>query len=489
LRKHIKIASILLCFTCVFHTIYAQHLGGSKNDKGISFCQSNQKFYLSGTTRSFGAGSEDVFIVKVNDNFQSQLHVEWGGTHHDIVSKIIRTTDQKNLVVGHSWDSPGGRTGVVLAKFDDVGNNLWVSYFGGSHNDYSFSVMETSDGGYLLTGINRAEGSIGAIFLIKTNNNGVQQWQKFYDTNNKDIGVDVVENLDSTLMILANTSSFVGKIANASEYFSNEASKMMLIKTDKQGNEIWRNFYGGVKHDFAKKIVYGGNNNYYFIGSSLNNTNGSFDIILNKIDGAGNVLWRKNYGGTGYEYGNNLDINSNGELLLTGTSNSFSTNEDPDIIVIKTDPNGNEIWTETFGGPDSDYGNDGQFLADGSIAILGSSKKEGREDLDLYFIKISNEGELIMGLDAKFQEDALVNLPPTLFPNPASAFIKINTRVNKAIPSAEFLLYDITGKVLQQTKFNEFSKTIYFNSALVQGVYIYKIIVNKKTYSGKLIIN
>ena len=169
---------ILLVSLYAFSMSYSQYFGSYFNDTGISFCHSNSSFYLTGTTRSFGAGSEDIWIIKVNDELKNEFHTEWGGPHYDIAAEIIATSDNNYILTGHSWDAPGSGTTIILAKYDSTGNNLWVSYFGGKDNDYAFSVIETADYGYLITGTNREAGKEGAAFLIKTDINGVLEWEK-----------------------------------------------------------------------------------------------------------------------------------------------------------------------------------------------------------------------------------------------------------------------------------------------------------------------
>lgn len=119
----------LLFLLWISSSISAQYFGGEKNDNGIYFCENNNSFYLTGTVRSFGSGSEDVTLVKVNSDFQHLSNVEWGGVHHDISAKIIFTSDSNLLVVGHSWDAPGLRTGVFVTKYDTTGTILWTAYF------------------------------------------------------------------------------------------------------------------------------------------------------------------------------------------------------------------------------------------------------------------------------------------------------------------------------------------------------------------------
>ena len=395
-------------------------------------------------------------------------------------------------MVGYSWDAiPTKRNDIVIAKFDLAGNNIWSSYFGGYDNDVVNSIIETSDSGFLITGINRYEGTRGAIFLIKTDAQGNLEWEKFYDTPKKDIGIDIIETNNDSILLIANTNSFLGKIANSSEYKGPEASNFMIIKTDIYGNESWRKFYGGEKYDFINKMVSDGNNNFYIIGSSMNNSNGSFDVTLHKIDYLGNILWQKNYGGANYEYGNDISINNSNEILLTGYSSSFSTDHSPDIYVIKTDSEGNEIWEETYGENESDYGNCGKFLNDGNIAILGSSENGTDKKLDLYFIKISESGEIINTLsEDSGLSNVLANSQVRLYPNPTNSFVNIYIDHSVSHLNVEFTLYDITGKLAFRTNYNNTSrKRISLDTDLSKGIYSYSIVTEEQSFKGKLIIN
>jgi len=487
---------LLLAFSIFILQInfsFAQYLGGSNNDRGVSFCQSTSgDFYLTGKTRSYGAGSDDIWLIKVRDNFTTDFHTEWGGIHRDEAKQIINTSDGNLVMIGYSWDAiPWGRNDVVLIKFDLEGSVIWSSYFGGYDNDDVNGIFETSDSGFLITGLNRVEGSIGSAFLIKTDALGNLEWQQFYDTPKKDIGIDVIETNNDSLLILVNTNSFLSKTANSSEYKGPETSGFMLIKTDIEGNEAWRKSYGGAKFDFAKKIISDGNGDFYILGSSMNNSNGSFDITLHKINNQGDIIWQKHYGGLYYDYGNDIDINTNEELLITGYTGSFSSGLSPYIYIIKLDSDGNEIWTDTYGGTGSNYGNCGQFLNDGNIAILGSAENGSDNKLDLYFIKLSESGEIINTLS----EDSgisnhLSDNQVSLYPNPANTFININ--INNSVPhqNVEFILSNISGQIVFRIKYNNTSrKKISLNPDLQKGIYTYSVITDTKSFNGKLIIN
>jgi hypothetical protein len=479
----------LLFLILISSLIQAQYFGGEKDDKGVSFCEVGSALFLTGNTRSVGAGSEDVWLIKINEIFGIEYNIDWGGPYHDIPANILGTSDNHVLVVGHSWGVLGSREGVFVTKYTTGGCVLWTSSYSGTSSDFTFGAEETNDGGYLVTGINRGEGILGSAFLIKLNSGGVKEWVHHYDTSIKDIGRDIVEGSDLSLYLLINTGSFNSKIANSSEYQS-ASSGIMIVKTDQLGNEIWRKNYGEVNHDFSSKIIRGIDDNFYFVGSSLNNTNGSYDITLNKIDSDGNVIWRKNYGGVSYDYAYDIDIDVNGDMIITGESNSLSTNLNSDIYVIKVDSDGNELWTKSYGGLGSDYGRSGKFLSDGTIGILGTSNSKNNETFDFYFIKIDKNGEIVEMLNVDMIVASDSEAQVQIFPNPARNFVRVNlVGISVDEISFDFNLYDITGKQVKIQRFNCSSGKVDFNSQLSKGVYIYHIKTDSNNFQGKIIIN
>jgi len=265
----------------------------------------------------------------------------------------------------------------------------------------------------------------------------------------------------------------------------------MIIKTDKHGNEIWRKNYGGLNHDFPSKIIQGIDDNFYVVGSTLNNTNGSYDFVLIKIDADGNEIWTKNYGGLSYDYANDIDIDINGDMIITGESNSLSLNINSDIYVVKVDMDGNELWAKSYGGLGSDYGSCGKFLSDGTIGILGSSDSRSNEDKDLYFIKIDSGGEIIDLLNNEIVESGNSDFQQVLiFPNPASTYIRIRLNIGENYPeSFYFELFDIAGKLVKSQRIISLSGTVRFNPELPAGVYIYQLKAPMFTFQGKIIIN
>ncbi len=193
-----------------------------------------------------------------------------------------------------------------------------------------------------------------------------------------------------------------------------------LIKLDADRNKEWDKIYGGIERDALWTIVHTGDG--YLLGGlsqsgvSGNKTTpnfGGYDYWVVKIDLQGNMLWDKNYGGTGWDALYQIAIASDGNYLLGGYSSSgISGNktlpvrgsiEPNDYWVIKIDGNGNKLWEKVYGGDETDYlrslevTSDGGFIVGGiSRSNAGWEKSENSRGLsDYWVIKADNDGEVI----------------------------------------------------------------------------------------------
>ena len=469
-----------------FQFSHAQFIGGSLNDAGSSFCElDNGGLFLFGTTRSYGAGSDDMLVVKLDSSLNFQKNIFYGWSTYDVASKMIKTHNNQVVTTGYSWSAPGpgGRGDVVVNKYGSTGCLMWSSYFGGISNDYSSSIIETLDHGYVLTGVDEGGASKGDVYFYKLKEDGTKEWGHVYQSTTKDMGMDVIQCSDSSYLIIVNSDTFHGKLANASEYSGSEPSKIKIIKTDKLGNELWSKFYGGDDYDFVKSIVaYGGS--FYFIGSSKNGPLGSFDIALHKIDKSGNVLWLKHYGGTDYDYGNSVDVNLNGELLITGSSSSGNASSSSDLYVAKLSTNGNVLWEKYIDNGWSDYGEQGLFLGNQQIAVIGTATMSDLST-EVYFKKFNTDGS-----DAVSQEIVTTDGAEIVFnvaPNPSNGCFQIDFE-NYENMKVFFELFDTNGKKFFSSDVVS-NQTINLHGKLAVGLYVYKIRAGTDLQSGIIIIN
>jgi hypothetical protein len=282
---------------------------------------------LAGFTGSFGAGG-DIFLIKTDANGNVQWAKTYGGTDEDYVYSVQQTSDGGYIVAGATWSFGAGWRDIFLIKTDANGNVQWAKTYGGGSDDYAYSVQQTSDGGYIVAGETRSFGAGWRdIFLIKTDVNGNVQWAKTYGGGSDDYAYSVQQTSDGGYIVVGGTSSFGAGL-----------SDIFLIKTDANGNIIWAKTYGGTDRDSAYSVHQTSDGGYILAGWTR--SFGAGDAFLVKTDANGNIIWAKTYGGGSDDYAYYVQQTSDGGYILAGWTSSFGASW-LNIFLIKTDANGN----------------------------------------------------------------------------------------------------------------------------------------------------
>ena len=262
--------------------------GGSKDDFGYSLVQTSDGGYaIAGYTGSFSAGDWDVYLVKTDSVGNMQWNKTYGGTNDDTGWSVIQTSDGGYAIAGitRSFGGSGGK--VYLVKTDSAGNMQWNKTYGERPESFGWSLVQTYDGGYAITG-----STSGDFYLVKTDSTGNMQWSNFYGGANEDFGYSVVQTSDGGYAITGDTFSFGAG-----------GRDIYLVKTDSTGNMIWNKTFGGTNDDYGVSLVQTSDGGYAIAGHTFSFGVGSIDFYLVKTDSAGNMQWNKTYGGTGTNFG------------------------------------------------------------------------------------------------------------------------------------------------------------------------------------------
>jgi hypothetical protein len=476
----------LACILCLYPTnAWSQYLGGDLDDFGVSICTIEDGLILFGSTRSIGAGSDDLWLLRLDDEFKVIDNRIWGGVHRDIAAKVVSGCGNTYAAISAQWDLPGSRMAVQLGQYNADGTLLWSHNFNTPEEDRVYGLTRKTDCGYLVTGFAKGEGALGSAFLLNLNMDGSLEWSASFDLPRKDIGATVTEAEDGSIYWAININSFADKIADWSEYFSTETAGVILLKYSASGEEIWQQDLSTPKHDFASSLVSDGMNGGYLLGSSMGDGAGSFDMTLHRFDSEGNISWRKTYGGSSYEYGNSMTRSESGELLLVGTADRFDEDLGSDIQVILTDDSGNQIWEQFLGAENSEDGQDGLFLEDGTIAIIGSGQVGSEKQSDLYFGLLSSEGEEI---DSPFNSFDFGISDVNVFPNPTSDFLYVDIDPEKYGETIELRLINSMGEEVFTESKDTGPTAVRFEPRIASGLYTYLLQYGTVKYQGRIII-
>jgi len=204
----------------------------------------------------------------------------------------------------------------------------------------------------------------------------------FEKTLGEGIGRSVRQTADNKFIITGHTHNS-----------GNELNDMYIIKVDMNGDELWDKTFGGdYNYDIGNSVEETLDGRFIVTGSTSSYGNGGNDVYLIKIDTNGNELWSKTFGGIGYDIGAFVAETLDGGFIITGSS-SYG-NGGIDAYLIRTNMNGTELWSKTFGGSEDDYGYSVEETSDGGFIITGYTESYGNGSADVYLIKTDANGNL-----------------------------------------------------------------------------------------------
>jgi PKD repeat protein len=365
--------------------------GGSNIDVGYCVQQTTDGGYIiSGYTRSYGASGHNIWLIKTNFSGNELWNKTFGGASDDEGESVQQTTDGGYIITGWTKSYGAGMKDVWLIKTDSSGNELWNKIFGGTNDDGGTSVQQTTDGGYIIAGYTSSFGTGSVdVWLIKTDSTGNQEWNKPLGGYSSDGAWCVEQTSDGGYILTGWTySSGPGSVGN-----------VWLVKTDSLGNQEWNKVFGGNDVDRGYYVQQTTDAGYIITGYTSSFGAGLDDVLLIKTDSSGNEQWTKTFGGTGRDYGNSVEQTTDGGYIIAGYTLSYGAGGD-DVWVIKTNSAGDKQWDKTYGGLYSDVGYFIQQTTDSGFIVTGHTLSYGAGVHDVWLIKIEGNESLPLEVDA-----------------------------------------------------------------------------------------
>jgi hypothetical protein len=331
------------------------------------------------TTTSIGFLVDiDVYLIKTDSEGEELWHNTFGGSSVDSGSSVQQTTDGGYIIAGKTISFGAGKLDVYLIKTDSDGDEIWSKTFGGADHDEGNSVQQTTDGGYIIAGRTISFGTDGsAVYLIKTDSDGNELWYKTFDGFLWSYGFSVQQTTDGGYIIAG----------EAWPWYTGEFD-VYLIKTDSDGDEIWSKT---ADNDGGYSVQQTTDEGYIIAGETRSFGAGSYDVYLIKTDSEGEELWHNTFGGPDGDVGFSVNQTTDGGYIIAGRTWSFGAGK-LDVYLIKTDSDGDEIWSKTFGGEHYERAYSVQQTADGGYIIAGHTSSFGAGVTDVYLVKVASEG-------------------------------------------------------------------------------------------------
>ncbi len=508
--------------------------GGSGGEGAYSIQQTiDGGFILAGSSWSNDGdvsgnhGGNDYWIVKLDADGDVEWQKSLGGSEDDGAQSIQQTTDGGYIIAGTSQSNDNDVTGnhgfynsygnlintidYWIVKLSNDGNLVWQKSFGGTEYDQANSVLQTTDGGFIVAGTSRSnDGDVSGnhldslgyqtidSWIVKLDTDGNLVWQKSLGGSEDDGAYSIEQTTDGGFIIAGNSNSNDGDVSvnhGYYDYYGNLINSVddWIMKLDITGNLVWEKSLGGSNVDRASDIQQTSDGGFIVAGWTYSNdgdvsgNHGSGDCWIVKLDIPGNIVWQKSLGGINVDAARSVQQTNDGGYIVAGVSESddgdVSGNHgiigSSDYWIVKLDAIGNLIWQECLGGSGNDYAWDIQQTSDDGFIVAGLSlSNDGNISgnhgyYDCWIVKLT--GDTLTGVASPSTKSI------SFYPNPVESQLWFNLTMPAS--EATIRVYDLQGRIrdcgLGLSNFG-WSKSIQLNiENLPEGFYTIHIINNK----------
>ena len=333
---------------------------------------------------------------------------------------LIKTSDNGYIISGYSESFDGDITGndgdeardIWVVKTNSTGDIQWQKTFGGGGQQNSYSIIQTSDGGYVLAGstnFDEVTGDYGLtdFWVIKINSLGILQWQKSFGGSADEEAYNIKQTTDGGYIVVGYTAS----VGSGDVTTNNGGFDFWVVKLNSLGNLQWQKCLGGTGFDVANSVSLTSDGGYIVAGSTESNDNdvtgnhGDRDCWVVKLNSLGVIQWKKTYGGTLKDYAHSIIQTSDSGYVLAGGSRSNNgdvtgNHGSDDVWIVKINATGTIQWQKALGGTDRDNANSIKQTIDGGYLIGGTAKSTNGNvtgnhgNFDCWIVKISSTGAL-----------------------------------------------------------------------------------------------
>ncbi len=357
-----------------------------------------------------------TFIVPLKE---MKMRNVFGGTSYDGMSSIVRTSEGGYATAGYTQSNNGdvaanqGANDFWVIKYNNRGSMVWQKNFGGTADDTARSIIQTSDGGYVIAGDTASNngnvsGNHGTIdmWIIKISSSGVLQWQKSLGGTGFEYAFSIVQSTDGGYAVAGRTESNNGDVSG-----NQGGNDFWVVKLSSTGTLQWQKTFGGTSGEIANSIITTADGGYAIAGTTQSNNGnvsgnqGANDFWVIKINSTGTLQWQKTFGGTGIDVANEIVQNADGSYTVTGETRSINGNVSGnhggiDFWVINISSTGALQWQKTFGGTGNDAGRsiiqttDGGYVVAGYTASNDGDVSGNHGSDDSWVIKLNSTGAL-----------------------------------------------------------------------------------------------
>ncbi|RLF50562.1 MAG: hypothetical protein DRN19_04315 [Thermoplasmata archaeon] len=368
--------------------------------ENVFYCVEQTKdggYIAIGRTFSHRRGAYLVWLVKTDKNGKMLWDKKFGGGNPiggsykwNFGYSVQQTADGGYIIAGLTEYYGHGKFDLWLIKTDGNGNEEWNKTFGGKYTwEEGYCVQQTTDGGYIVVGCKYHRHDDADLWLVKTDSNGNEEWNKTFGGEGDDIGYCIQQTRYGGFIIVGSTESY-----------GHGNRDIWLIRIDDNGREKWNRTFGGWRDEGGHWVQQTKDGGFVILGRKEGSD--SIGTLIIKTDNLGNVVWSKTFEKEGWEIvGKAIHQSIDGGYIIGGytVKHLYLGGR---VLLIKIDRKGNEEWNQTF--KVKDYSRcywvrqtkDGGYILAGFAANVYSWPIDGGFSIDYYglLIKTNRKGKV-----------------------------------------------------------------------------------------------
>lgn len=360
---------LIASFSCPAQKTFQKNIGGDKFERALFIDRTNDNGYIvCGYTNSYGDGSYDIYVVKLDKAANIEWQKTFGGSRTDIGWGIKELKDKTYLLFGAQ------------------GNKTWEKTYGNEKYERCTQMLPTSDGNFLLIGQrNVGPGNNIDSYVLKIDDKGNLLWEKCYGGS-----------LPERTYYGGETSNGDFLISGSILPYASARADIFLLKISNGGEQHWIKTIGEEKvHDIVHSFCRNSDKKTYTLTGYSETAKERFhEGLFMQIDENGNLLNKQTY-----DTGEDMRLmhseqTNDGGFIVTGYSRKDITKNINDAVLLKFNKEGKAEWVKTFGQPDKD--DQGYWIVvnkDDTYTFVGYTHSAGNNG-DLWVIKTKADGEL-----------------------------------------------------------------------------------------------
>ncbi len=316
---------------------WAKVYGGEYNEVGYSIIQtSDGGLLIAGNSENFGMSYNGMFLMKLS----STGVIEWAkgvsASYYEYGYSALETGDGSHMIAGNTGTHGPGGDNFYLASFTSAGVLNWLKAIGASGDDDLSKAIPTSDGGIAIVGYTDSYGAGGwDMIIVKLNSSFNVAWAKTIGGSGEDFGANIVQTSDGGFGITGYTDSYGAGV-----------NDVVIAKLSSTGDLEWAASLGGTLEDYGHDITQAGDGGLLVTGSTESYGVGDDDVILAKFTSAGAFSWANTVGNYNEDCGQSIKTTSDGGCAVAGYSNFYASSFD--LSLIKYDATGENCMSSAI---------------------------------------------------------------------------------------------------------------------------------------------